>query len=201
MKLKQRLFALPEKDRILVQPHILARTVEIGRPFVRTDAGLTVEPESPAPTTKTKSVSKGRTLTESVFIDELAGNSALAPEVRSFFAALKDADFEIQPTARGASLKVVPTGTKMNLLTLYPDGRVMNFGCGDSAKGREYLDRLKTLLPKAEIRIGSDNGWSSTVIKSDGSYFRIEDIIRVRAPFLELLEETKRRLNAPTTPS
>ena len=82
---EERLFALPEKDRILVQPRVLARTVEIGRLFVRTDAGLTVEPESPAPTTKTKSVSKGRTLTESVFIDELAGNSALAPEVRSFF--------------------------------------------------------------------------------------------------------------------
>lgn len=198
---EERLFSLPGEDRILVQPRILARTVEIGRLFVRTDAGLTVEPESPVPTTKTKSVSKGRTLTESVFIDELAGNSALAPEVRSFFAALKDADFEIQPTARGASLKVVPAGTKMNLLTLYPDGRVMNYGCGDNALGREYLDQLKTLLPNAQIRLGSDNGWSSTVLKADGSYFRVEDIIRIRAPLLELLEETKHRLQATTSAS
>jgi len=65
----------------------------------------------------------------------------------------------------------------MNLLTLYPDGRVMNYGCGDSGLGREYLDQLKSLLPKAQIRLGSDNGWSSTVIKADGSYFRVEDII------------------------
>jgi hypothetical protein len=173
----------------------------IGRLFVRTDGGLTVEPESPTATTKTKSVSKGRTLTESVFIDELAGNSALAPEVRSFFAALKDADFEIQPTARGLSLKVLPTGLKMNLLTLYPDGKVMNFGCGHTAVGQEYLERLRSLLPNTRIRVASDNGWSSTVIKSDGSYFRIEDIIRVRAPLLELLEDTKRRLDAPTMPS
>jgi hypothetical protein len=87
---------------------------------------FTVEAESPAPIAKEKA-GRGRTLTESVFIDELAGNSALAGEVRSFFSALKDADFEIQPTARGASLKVVPAGTKMNLLTFYPDGRVMNY--------------------------------------------------------------------------
>ncbi len=198
---EEKLFALPGTDQILVQPRILARTVEIGRLFVRTDAGVTVEAERAPATTKTKPASKGRTLTESVFIDELAGNSALASELRSLFSALKDADFEIQPTARGLSLKFIPAGTKMNLLTLYPDGRVMNFGCGNSVLGREYLERLKALLPNAQIRVAPDNGWGSTVIKSDGTYFRIEDIMQIRAPLLELLEETKRRLAAAASPS
>jgi hypothetical protein len=84
---------------------------------------------------------------------------------------------------------------------LYPDGKVMNFGCGDSAVGQEYLDRLKSLLPNARIRVASDNGWSSTVTKADGSYFRIEDIMRIRAPLLELLEETKHRLQATASAS
>jgi hypothetical protein len=34
-----------------------------------------------------------------------------------------------------------------------------------------------------------------TVMKADGSYFRIEDIMEVRAPLLELFEDTKRRLD------
>jgi len=87
------------------------------------------------------------------------------PQVPSFFTALKEADFQIQPTAGGASLKVVPAGTKMNLVTLYPDGKVVNFGCGDSAVEREYLDRLQSLLPNAQIRVASDNSWSSTVTR------------------------------------
>jgi hypothetical protein len=37
---EERLFTLPGKDQILVQPRILARTVDIGRLFVRTDAGV-----------------------------------------------------------------------------------------------------------------------------------------------------------------
>ena len=41
---EERLFALPEKDRILVQPRILARTVEIGRLFVRTMPDLLLSP-------------------------------------------------------------------------------------------------------------------------------------------------------------
>ena len=86
----------------------------------------------------------------------------------------------------------------MNLLTLYPDGKVMNFGCGHSAVGQEYLERLKSLLPNARIRVASDNGWSSTVTKAEGSYFRIEDIMQVRAPLLELFEQTKHQLNAAT---
>jgi hypothetical protein len=196
---EERLFALPGKDQILVQPRILARTVEIGRLFVRTDAGATIEAESTTLTTKTKAASKGRTLTESVFIDDVAGNSALAAEIRDFFAILKDRDFEIQPTARGASLKVVPIGAKMNLLTLYPDGKVMNFGCGHTAVGRDYLDRLKALLPNARIREAPDAGWTSTVTKADGSYFRIEDIMGIRAPLFELFDDTRRRLDAPTS--
>lgn len=89
----------------------------------------------------------------------------------------------------------------MNLLTLYPDGIVRNFGCGDSPAGCEYLERLKVLLPNAQIRVGVDKGWSSTVTKADGSYFRIEDIMLIRTPLLELLEDTKRRLDAATSVS
>ena len=76
----------------------------------------------------------------------------------------------------------MPAGIKMNLLTLFRDGRVMNHGCGDSEIGRAHLERLKNLLPEGQIRIGSDNGWSSTVLKRDGSPFRIEDIVKIWRP-------------------
>ena len=97
---EERLFALPGTDRILVQPRILARTVVFGRLFVRADNGISVEPERAPVADKRKSENKARTLTENIFIEEVAGNSALADDLRAFFARLKEADFDLEPSTR-----------------------------------------------------------------------------------------------------
>src|ERR1700719_492414 len=120
---EERLFAVPGSERILVQPRILAKTVEIGRLFVRADVGIAVEAERPRDTASSEiAQTKGRTLTETIFLEEIVGTSALAEDVRRLFRRLKDEGFKIEATARGKSLKIMPEGMKMNLLTLYPSG-------------------------------------------------------------------------------
>ena len=72
----------------------------------------------------------------------------------------------------------------------------MNYGCGDTTVGTSYLERLRGLLPNAQIRIGTDNGWTSTVLRADGSAFRIEDIVASQEPFIELLRNVRDQLQA-----
>ena len=190
---EERLFALPDQ-RILVHPRILAKTVELGRFVVTSDSGGAPSVESPGK--EITEVKHGRTLTEAMFIDEVAGNSALAEELRSFFTRMKERGFNLQPLKSGASLKVVPEGTKQNLMTLSREGTLRNHGCGDTVIGRAYLERLKELLPNARITEGSDQGWSSTVVKQDGRPFRIEEVIHLAATMLELFEWVAGQLRA-----
>ena len=112
---EERLFLVPGSQRILVQPRVLAKTVEIGRLILTAEPGVTIEPPATPKNLQTRAAG---TLTEALFIEEVAGSSALADELRDFFSRLKEAGFIIEPTARGRSLKIMPQGKEMNLLTL-----------------------------------------------------------------------------------
>lgn len=172
---EQKLFDLPGSSGILVQPRILGKTVELGRFVVAAENGAVFSggsgkdqsPESAQP----------RTVSEETFIEEIAGTSSLAGRIRNFFTRLKEAGFELDPSARGASFRIVPKGLKKNLMTLARDGTVRNHGCGNSQLGQQYLESLVRVLPGSQIRIGTDNGWSSTILKSDGSRYSIEEIL------------------------
>ena len=187
---EERLFQIPGTQQILVQPRILAKTVEIGRFIVRAETGVVTGDEDEA-TTKESEPKEGRTITEEIFIEEVAGNSTLAGDLRRLFARLKDEGFNIEPTVRGASLKIVPKGTKMNLLTLDRKGEARNHGCGDTVEGRAYLEKFAKLLPDATIRIGTDEGWSSTVVHKDGSPLRVEEIVAIETPWTNLVKQVR----------
>jgi hypothetical protein len=196
---EERLFLVPGTKQILVQPRILAKTVELGRYIVTTDAGVTSAVES----TERKVAGNPRfaqTLTETMFIEGVAGNSAMADELRDFFAELKEAGMEIQPTERGVSLKVVPIGTKQNLLTLERKGTVRNHGCGNTEIGRRYLEALRDLVAGSkvsEVRPGSaDDGWSNTIQRGDGTAMRVDDILPLRKELVELFREVADQLRA-----
>jgi hypothetical protein len=82
----------------------------------------------------------------------------------------------------------------MNCFTLSRDGQVRNYGCGEHAIGAAYLEEVRKILPNAQIRVGSDNGWSFTVLRADGSLFRIEEILAHKDQFLDLLQAVHRSL-------
>ncbi len=195
---EERLFSIPNTKQILVQPRILAKTVELGRYIVTTNVGVLSTVEAVENVESNPRFSN--TLTEKLFIEEVAGNSELAKELSDFFAELKEAGMEVQATARGISLKVVPIGTRQNLLTLERRGTVRNYGCGNIEIGRRYLLELRDLLPGSRImEVGQDSaneGWSNTIQRGDGTSLRIEDILPIRRELLALFRNVADELRA-----
>jgi hypothetical protein len=201
---EQQLFALPNNQGLLVQPRILAKTVELGRLIVRTESSqLVVSSDAPG---KDHESPVPRTLTEQVFIEEVAGTSALAAQLRQFFDEIKRAGLLVEPTGSEKSLKICTPRRELNLLTLKRDGEVKNYGLGKLPEGREYLAKLAALFPSAVVRDFRDDGWRTMVVKGDGALLRIEDVLAVAEPLARLLIEAAGTLdeidaNAPALAS
>jgi hypothetical protein len=190
---EERLFQLPETDRILVQPRILAKTVELGRLIVRAEPGLTVRYDS-GPITSQTEPQTGRTLTEEMFVENAAGASGLADKLRLLFAQLKKNGFTIEATSRGKSLKVMPEAMKQNLLTMYPNGEIRNYGCGDTDIGRAYLERLARLLQDTTVKVGAEP-WAATIVHKDGSAVRLEELVEISDQWLLLIQQVRDELS------
>lgn len=186
---EERLFKVPGGENILVQPRILAKTVELGRLIVKAEPGVTIANVS-SPAVQKSGVAA--TLSETMLVEEMAGNSELADKLRRLFGRIKEEGFRLDPLKSG--MKVQPEGMKMNLLVFERTGTVRNYGCGTSDVGRAYLDRLASLIPSATVLVGSDNGWSSTVIHNDRSQVRAEEIIACEDAWIELIRDVRNQL-------
>jgi hypothetical protein len=185
---EQSMFLIPGTSRILVQPRVLAKTVELGRLIVRAEPGVVIETESRTPEKVTKTQP---TLTEAILIEEIAGTSDLSHQLRELFTRLREEGFRLEPLKTG--LKVIPEGFKLNLLVWERQGTVRNYGCGDSDLGRSYLERLAALLPDATVT-ASRNPWDSTVAHADGSPIRTEEMIAIAESWLDLIKDVKQTL-------
>ena len=127
----------------------------------------------------------------------MAGNSSLADDLRHLFQRIKDEGFDLVPTERGGSLKVVPPGTKLSLLLFGRDGKVTNV-CGQDEIGLWYLHELANLLPEARVKSFPD-GYSTRVIHKDDSWIRIDEILAIRDKWINLLEQVQDKLNQRET--
>ena len=185
---EQSMFLIPGTSRILVQPRVLAKTVELGRLIVRAEPGVVIESESRTPEKVTKTQP---TLTEAILIEEIAGTSDLSHQLRELFTRLREEGFRLEPLKTG--LKVIPDGFKLNLLVWERQGTVRNYGCGDSDLGRSYLERLAALLPDAMVT-APKSPWESTVAHADGSPIRTEEMIAIAESWLDLIKDVKQTL-------
>ena len=127
---EQSMFLIPGTSRILVQPRVLAKTVELGRLIVRAEPGVVIESESRTPE---RVIKTQPTLTEAILIEEIAGTSDLSNQLRELFTRLREEGFRLEPLKTG--LKVIPDGFKLNLLVWERQGTVRNYGCGDNDLG------------------------------------------------------------------
>lgn len=185
---EQSLFLVPGTSRVLVQPRVLAKTVELGRLIVRAEPGVVIESESRTPE---RMITTQPTLTEAILIEEVAGTSDLSHRLRELFTRLREEGFRLDPLKTG--LKVIPEGFKLNLLVWERQGTVRNYGCGNSELGRNYLERLAALLPDASVTACKDP-WSSSVVHADGSPIRVEEMIAIEELWLDLIKDVRRSL-------
>lgn len=186
---EQQVFELPEGGRFLVQPRVLAKTVEIGRLIVRAESGRVEVDQSGMGATPTEAP-VARTLTEEVFIEEVAGKTSLAADLRAFFDAVKGAGMLLVTTDSEKSFKICSPRLETNLLTIHRSGMVRNHGVGESNEGREYLAKLSALIPNTKVREFNDSGWRMSVTRMDGTPLRIEELLSRSGAALELLSKT-----------
>ena len=153
---------------LVVEPRVLARTVEIERAIVRTGNGVRVE--------EPQATGSGRPITEDEFYGQL--DRGLANSLRNFFGRTE-----------GLGLHVGVEGQALSLLWGRDDGRRVRFGvfytsgklnaayiaqqahdCGDVEVGLDYLKDVAALIPDGEVETSDENEkWNWRVVANGDS--------------------------------
>ena len=171
------IFDMPEGSAggIIVEPRVLAKTVEIERAVVRrADAAVVVEDPPATPGGKGR---KGKITKEEFFEQIKQVDPALPDRVRAFFQRCTDHGLEV--TLGGASYILHwyrQDGQKVNFGTLFPAGDLAtNYivwnaeECGNPQVGVDYLEAVARLIPGATV-------------KKDGEYWTWRVVVHGRRP-------------------
>jgi len=186
------LFQHPHTSEILVNPRLLAKTVEIGRLIVQAEQGVVIEQKSSSNSGKPTTTNQPSTLTEEIFIEAVAGNSSLSSELRALFNDLKERGFSIAPNARGTTLKIWhPESSKFHYLQLSKlKGTFRNY-CYTDPISMEYMSKLAALLRNCEVVETHEKPDCTTVKHLDGSECKIEELLDIKDSWIALIEETR----------
>ena len=169
-------FELPDQGSpggLVVEPRVLARTVEIERAIVRrADSGVAVDEPAGVPSTGKRA---RRRITEDEFFGEIEElDSTLPDRLREFFRRVEGLGLSV--TVAGASLILHwrrEDGNKVNFGTLYPDGTLdTNYIAwraeeyGDPQVGVGYLEALTALVPRSTVK-KAGNTWTWRIVAND----------------------------------
>lgn len=182
-----------EKASILVQPRIIAKTIEIERAVIRiednTGRVTNLAPSSPAVSGvqgKYKPLSRRETITEQVFFEEIEKHFAgYTPKLQALFDELLEKGLTIEA---GSSAMLLKDRTKQfNFMGFQKDGTVRNYGLGSLPLGVSYMEKLNELTEQTIIH-KSSNGFFDTVKNADESYLNIRDILEIKSQWLDLID-------------
>ena len=154
---------------IIVEPRVIAKTVEIERAVVRrADASVVVEN---LPATPVRNGGRGKITKEEFFKQIKQVDPALPDRICTFFQRCKDHGLEV--TLGGASFILHwyrQNGRKVNFGTLFPTGDLdTNYvawnaeECGNPQVGVDYLEAVAKLIPDATVK-KEGNYWTWRVI-------------------------------------
>jgi len=191
-----RLYKIGESDQpdILILPRVLAKTKEIERAVVRIEgSGITIAPHQPESQSDGTGQPKRRgSITEQYFFEQIEKiSSKTASELRRLLDSLRKRDLSIDAGEAGIMIKKMD----FNFLAFQTDDTIRNYRCGDSDLGKAYLDKLAEILGDGVVYISSPSTFRSTVKRSDGSYFHIQDIIDHQNEWLLLIDWVLEKLN------
>ena len=155
---------------LVVEPRVLARTVEIERAIVRrADIGVAVE-EPPMPPAGKR---PKRRITEDAFYTAVGNLDPKLPDrLKEFFGGAENLGLGV--TVGGASLILHwhrEDGTRINFGTFFPDGNLNTKYIADSAEqagdlqvGVDYLEAVSGLIPGAKVKkVGKSWTWKIVV--------------------------------------
>jgi hypothetical protein len=175
---------------ILIQPRIIAKTVEIERAVVRIEGdtsnlNVTVESSGKKPDGQ-KSRVRGETITEQVFYEGIDSRfPGISNRVKELIESLTQKDLVLD--AGSSAMMIKSRNTQFNFLAFKPDGSIRNYGCGSSELGREYMEKLAELFDDAIIYEAS-NGFHSTIKNADDTYMNVKNILGKKEQWIQLIE-------------
>ena len=194
------IFDMPDESAggVIVEPRVLARTVEVERAIVRlADAGVVVEDP---PSTGSRSPDGGgrRTpITEREFYELLEQtDGALPARLRDFFERCRRDGLEVTLSRASYILHWFRNdGRKVNFGTLFPNGDLhTNYivesarEIGDPQIGVGYLEAVARLIPGATVK-KDGNYWTWCVVVG-GRKPKIADVLRRPDEWLTAIGDT-----------
>jgi len=190
---EQNLYKLDHGEHcgILVQPRIIAKTVEIERAVIRIE-GDTTKINITVPRSKKKpgdpdSSRRRETITEQVFYEGIDSRfPGISEEVKGLFESLTKRGLVLD--AGSSAMMVKSRDKQFNFLAFQQDGTIRNYGLGGSELGRQYLEKLAELFDNALLHEAPSNGFFSTIKNADGTYMNVKDILGIKEKWIELIE-------------
>lgn len=185
-------YRLPGNDdsRVLVQPRILCRTVEVERLVVRVEgAGIVVEP----PKTPGKDETKRTRISEQVFYETVQAAPADVDALQDFFAKVERLGLVAEPGDN--SLKLKSEDGQFTFAVFKRNGTVQNVSL--ARRGRElgierqvdaYYDAFAKLFSEGSVdRSSQPFRWT---VRRAGKPLTLADCMQVRDQWYDLLERT-----------
>ena len=175
---------------ILIQPRIIAKTLEIERAVIRIEGDTTKIKASSASsrTSSDKPPRGGRrvTITEQVFYEDIESQfPGISAQIEQLFEALTRKGLVLD--AGSSAMMIKSSDKKFNFLAFQRDGTIRNYGLGNMELGRKYMDRLAELLEDALVH-EAPRGFFSTIKKGDDTYINAKEILARKEEWLRLIE-------------
>ena len=192
------IFEMPDDSAggIIVEPRVLAKTIEIERAVVRSaDAGVVVEDPPSKGTVSLDSGGRRAPITETEFFEQISEiDSALPERLRDFFERCRRDGLEVTLSRASHILHWLrDDGRRVNFGTLFPSGDLHTNYIVDSAKeigdpqiGVDYLEAVASLIPRARVKMDG-NYWTWCVVV-DGRKPKIADVLKRSDEWLDAME-------------
>jgi hypothetical protein len=176
----------------IVQPRVLARTVEIERAVIRIEDGQVVA-SAPAEV-KTGKPGQRSTISEQAFFENVQVDDQTAERLQQFFKKVQDLGLELEPGQNSIKLKLDQYDLNFGVF------RTINefYNCGMTYTtqelgyphiGEQYLDRLASLFPNGYVHKTQTKFYWSVKIKP-GRFPTIAECLTVQDQWLNIIQET-----------
>lgn len=188
---------LPGSDvTYIVQPFVLARTLEIERAVIRIEGdGISAQPVTVV-RQGDKNSPRATTTSEQIFFENLKLDSSIKERLRHFLSKATAQGLYAEPGKNSNSLMLKSEIEDLNLGIFTTSNELYNtgiasktFDLGCPVVGENYLKKFAALFPDAFVEQSKPNRFFWTV-KKQNRKLNIEEVLVVQDQWLKLIAET-----------
>jgi hypothetical protein len=196
------LFHLPKDvgEGFLVQPRVIAQTLEIERAVVRVEGGKIFAETPPKQITKSSSGARRTKISEQIFFENLEEiDRKMASDLRTFFDKAQDIGFVITQGQSAMFLK--SADETFNFATFTKDGNFKNYAIASHTEnlgypeiGEQYLEQLASLFDNAYVD-KAKRKFNWTIKAGKNQPLLISEFLTQQDSALKIFEDTLNELN------